>query len=143
MGYDHHLPMMKGLMTVLRRQQRAVSRVVVLAFLLPLLLGLLPQRALSAEEALLRDLATSLCPEDVAGLPIGHQPGDQSDRHGQCVLCVAGTPHAGPLVPSCVSVIATTEDGLFAVPRLDWTARPLRHHTPPDDSPPRGPPLSA
>ena len=130
-------------MTVLRRQQRAVGRVVMFVFLLPLLLGLLPQRALSAEEALLRDLATSLCSENVAGSPVGDQSGGQGDRHGQCALCVAGTPHVGPLVPSCIGVIATSEDGLFAVPELDRTARPPRHLIPPDDSPPRGPPLSA
>ncbi len=117
--------------------RRWLARTVILAFMLPALVGLLPQPAVSAAVALERDILTSVCGQSGSSQP------DQ-DRHGasheHCVLC--GNP-----CPSCAPSLAAATPAFTARPRLsaapcaataDAAAAPLQALL--DDSPPRGPP---
>lgn len=117
--------------------RRWFAQAVVLAFVLPAIIGLLPQPALSAAAALDRDLLASFCGQDVPQ----QQGGSQHDRgHDHCVLC--GNP-----CPSCSPSLDGASPAFTARPRpsgfpqaaaADSVARPLQALL--DSSPPRGPP---
>lgn len=66
--------------------RRAMARLLVIALLLPTLLGLLPALPLSAEAALAQAAMQSLCTEAGPKNP-GHPPAGH-DQH--CILCSAG-----------------------------------------------------
>jgi len=127
-----------GIVTRLRALRRWFAQAVALALLLPALIGLLPQPALSAASALERDLLLSVCGQD---LP---QPGggQHQTSHDHCVLC-------GNHCPGCSPSLATAAPAFTAVPRrsatpeasaADAIAPPLQALL--DASPPRGPPAS-
>jgi len=110
---------------------------VALAMLLPALVGLLPQPALSASAALDRDLLISVCGQDMPQLPDG---GQHQSGHDHCLLC-------GNHCPSCSPSLASAGPAFTVVPR--HAGRPqvaaARAIAPPlqallDASPPRGPP---
>jgi hypothetical protein len=128
-----------GLLGSLRARRRVAVHAVVLALVLPLLLGLAPPRAVAGEAALARDIAASFCGSSVPGeLPDGgtaDHPG-----HGACILCA-----------SCAVPAASTPGeavaALLAPPRPAGGFRPMpAAGIPPplrallDASPPRGPP---
>lgn len=131
----------KGWLALMGKLRGITSRALILSFMLPLLLGVLPARALSAEDALLLDLAGSYCSTGANGSPSDAGDG-VADRRGICVLCITGTPSTSRLSPASVGVISKTEHCLFAVPQLDRTARLPVHSIPAHDGPPRGPPSS-
>jgi hypothetical protein len=109
---------------------------VALALLLPALIGLLPQPALSAASAFERDLLLSVCGEDAP-----QQGGGQhQSTHDHCVLC--GSQCSG-FSPS----LANAEPAFTAAPRrsLEPAVTVAATLAPPlqallDASPPRGPP---
>jgi hypothetical protein len=124
-----------GLLTGLRRS-RAVAGWLVALLLLPVVLGILPPAEVSAEEALARDLALSVC------TPIGAQDhGSSPPSHDQqCVLCTTGCAFASPIVVGGAGVelvLATLARSLALLAVAD--ALP---HSPywRDGAPPRGPP---
>lgn len=119
--------------------RRWFAHAVVLALVLPVLIGLLPQPALSAASALERDLLLSVCGED---LPQQGSGGHQS-THDHCVLC-------GNHCPSCSPSLASAAPAYLSVPRrADRPRAAAATDIPPplqallDASPPRGPPASA
>lgn len=125
-----------GLVTRLRGLRRWVAQAVALALLLPALIGLLPQPALSAASAFERDLLLSFCGEN------GPQQGggQHQSTHDHCVLCGS---HCSSLSPS----LANAEPAFTAAPRRSdepavtvaaTLAPPLQALL--DASPPRGPP---
>jgi hypothetical protein len=116
--------------------RRWLAQAVALALLLPALIGLLPQPALSAASAFERDLMLSVCGEDASQQGGGHHP----STHEHCVLCAS---HCSSLSPS----LANAAPAFTAAPRRSAepmvTAAPAL--APPlqallDASPPRGPP---
>ena len=117
--------------------RRRLVQAVALVLVLPALLALVPQPALSAAEALDRDLMASVCGQQVPGQ--GDQ-GQQHQLHDHCVLC--SSPGA-----SSTPSLATAEPAFAARPRLAAVPQPATARTiaPPlqallDSSPPRGPP---
>ena len=114
---------------------------VALALLLPAIIGLFPQPALSASAALERDLLVSVCGRDIP------QQQDEGSRHSagheHCVLCSAHDPACGPSlaeaapaflpVPPQPRVPSRVRDGAIAPPLQALL----------DASPPRGPPVLA
>ena len=130
--------MRKGIVTRLRGLRRWVIQAVALAFVLPALLGLLPQPALSASAALDRDLMMSVCGQDGPAQPDGG-PQHQT-THDHCVLC-------GTNCPSCSPSLASPAPAFAVTPRhapipepaaIAAIASPLQALL--DASPPRGPP---
>jgi hypothetical protein len=127
-----------GLLGSLRARRRVAIHAVVLALVLPLLLGLAPMRAAAGEAALARDIAASLCGPSVPG---GLPDGTEDHRgHGACILCASC---AVPAVSPPGEAIAA----LLAPPRPAGGFRPMpAAGVPPplrallDASPPRGPP---
>lgn len=119
--------------------RRWFAHAVAVALVLPVLIGLLPQPALSAASALERDLLLSICGEDLPQPGSGgHQP-----THDHCVLC-------GNHCPSCSPSLASAAPAFLAVPRRSHLplAAAAAVIPPPlqallDASPPRGPPASA
>ncbi|MBL8907872.1 MAG: hypothetical protein JNM20_14465, partial [Rhizobiales bacterium] len=86
--------MKPGLVMGLRRR-RALARWLAALLLLPVVLGVIPAAPLSAEQALLRDLALSICTpngaQDQGRAPASH---DQ-----QCVLCTVGCVTCASMAP--------------------------------------------
>jgi hypothetical protein len=130
--------MLKGWLSGFGRHRRWIVQAVMLSLVLPVLIGLLPQPALSAAAALERDLALSLCNPYGGDDPAesGHRPA----AHDTCILCTACAAVTGP-------ALANATPGLDVRPRL---AHPMRRAVPAflppaaafllDGSPPRGPP---
>lgn len=119
--------------------RRWLAHAVALALVLPVLIGLLPQPALSAAAALERDLLFSVCGQD------GPQQGSSGHQstHDHCVLC---SNHC----PSCSPSLASAAPAFTAVPRHSALSEAAAAAAIPpplqaliDASPPRGPPLSA
>lgn len=121
----------------LRTARRWLGSAVVLALVLPVLIALLPQPALSASAALDRDILLSVCgpngPEQGSGAP-------HSSAHDHCILCSSGC-------PVCSPALSTASAAFAAAPRL--AARPALPQAPSlappllallHASPPRGPP---
>lgn len=124
----------------LRLVRHWVARSLVAALLFPLLLGLLPQPALSAAAALERDLAWSIC-DPGAGVPGEHRERDQ--RHdAQCILCATGCPVGAPALAAAQTSAplhrAAAQSSVLQ-PSSDRRSilRVLR-----DGNPTRGPPLA-
>ena len=125
-----------GLVTRLRGLRRWVAQAVALALLLPALIGLLPQPALSAASTFERDLLLSVCGENEPQQSGGHH----QSSHDHCVLCGS---NCSSLSPS----LANAEPAFTAAPRRSdeptvtvaaTLAPPLQARL--DASPPRGPP---
>ena len=117
--------------------RRWFAHAVMLAFVLPALIGVLPQPALSASAALERDLLMSVCGQD---MPQQDQGGQHQTSHDHCVLC-------GNHCPSCSPTLAGATPAFAAVPRHAAIPEPaaVTAVAPPlqallDASPPRGPP---
>ena len=117
--------------------RRWFAQAVVLAFMLPAVLGLLPQPALSASTALERDILISVCGQNGSGQ-------QDRDRHGasheHCVLCGNPCPICSPSLTAATPAFGA-RPGLAGVPRAataDTVPAPLRALL--DASPPRGPP---
>lgn len=133
--------MAKSVLERLRQQRRSIIHWVIAALVLPVLLGLLPQPALSEAAALERDLASFTCSLDPAGAA-DRENGSRHSQHDQCILCASGCPVCAPVllggVPSA------------ALPRLKQAhlQQPADHITAilrgvlRQGSPPRAPPLS-
>lgn len=126
-----------GVITRLRKMRRCFAQAVALAFVLPALIGLLPQPALSATAALDRDLAISVCGRD---LPQQQEGGHAHAGHDHCVLCGNHCPSCSPSLASAAPAFAAAPRGSFlrATTAPDVIAAPLLALL--DGSPPRGPP---
>lgn len=119
--------------------RRWFAQAVALVLLLPMLIGLMPQPALSAAAALERDVLLSVCGSDQS-----QQPGSEHHAtHDHCVLC-------GNHGPSFTPTLASAAPAFTAVPRQSSSfeaiaagAIPLLLQALLDASPPRGPPASA
>lgn len=113
-----------------------VALALILALFLPLLLGIIPQPALSAEAQLDWDIAASLCE------PQGEGQGsrDQHAGHEQCcILCPAGASAAVTLKEFPPTVFGPEATSSWAMNPV----KPLFHARRPElmDIIPRGPPL--
>jgi hypothetical protein len=130
--------MARGLFISLNRKRRGIVSWMIAALILPVLIGLVPQPALSAAQALDRAIADSLCGTQA--------PASQQDRHQDhiqhCILCSSGT---------LCCTMALPAGGAAAAPHPDHSGRPLLSEgsTLPsafalhrDGSPPTGPPSS-
>ena len=120
--------------------RRWFAQAVVFALVLPVLIGLLPQPALSATAALERDLVASVCGQDVPRLPDGGP--QHQERHDHCVLC-------GNQCSSTSPSLAAASPAFSSMPRrlvIPAPAAALKLAAPLqallDASPPRGPPVS-
>ena len=120
--------------------RRWLVQAVALALLLPALIGLVPQPALSAAAALDRDLMLSVCGQDMPKLPDG---GQQHAGHDHCVLC-------GTQCASCSPSLAGATPAYAPAPRRPSVpeAAVASIMAPPLQallvaSPPRGPPAAA
>ncbi len=129
--------MKPGLVMILRRRH-ALARWLVALLLLPIVLGVIPAAPLSAEQALARDLALSIC------TPNGAQDQGRSPAsHGQqCVLCTVGCVTCAPAAPgsAAVTLVPRPSSGFFRLAASTATEPhwSLRR----EGSPPRGPPTS-
>lgn len=117
-------------------KRRGIISWMIAALLLPVLLGLLPQPAVSAETALDRAIAESLCG--------GTGPVRQQDRHGDehqhCILFHAGTLHCLAGLPAGAGLtVPHPQDERLSLTILRKSA--FAHHAlHRDGSPPTGPP---
>lgn len=114
--------MKTGWLSKFDQHRRALARLLAAMLLLPVLLGVLPAPALSAEDSLTRDLAISLC------APGGQDKSGQAPLHGHgqdCLLCQAGCSMAPAAdVPEGVSDAAWRGNaGHRPVPRLAMDER--------------------
>lgn len=125
-----------GIVTRLRGLRRWVAQAVGLALLLPALIGLLPQPALSAASAFERDLLLSVCGEDAP-----QQGGGQhQSTHDHCVLCSSHCSSTSPTLANAAPAF-TSEPRRSDKPAMAVAATlapPLQALL--DASPPRGPP---
>ncbi|MEI7600523.1 MAG: hypothetical protein WCJ41_14530 [Aestuariivirga sp.] len=120
--------------------RRWFAQAVMLAFVLPAIIGLLPQPALSASTALDQDILMSVCGQDLPGQPDGGQ--QHQATHDHCMLC-------GNHGQSCCPTLGASAPAFAATPRhvgIPQTATPEALASPLqallDASPPRGPPAS-
>jgi hypothetical protein len=129
--------MRHGVLASLRKMRRCLAQAVMLAIVLPALIGLLPQPALSASSALERDLMLSVCGQDVPQQPGG---APQHQAHEHCVLCASPCHSFGPsLAAAAPAFAAPPRDAEIAVAdQRAVIASPLQALI--DASPPRGPP---
>lgn len=118
--------------------RRWFAQAVMLAFVLPAVIGLLPQPALSASTALDRDIMMSVCGQDMPGQPGGDQ--QHQATHDHCMLC-------GNHCQSCCPTLGASAPAFAATPRhagIPQAATPEALASPLqallDASPPRGPP---
>ncbi|MEO6607385.1 MAG: DUF2946 family protein [Aestuariivirga sp.] len=83
---------MRSLLPMFRLRARVPAVVLLMAILAPLFLGLLPTPAVSAEQQLLADIASSYCAQNGEH----QQPGDhnQSTEHHECCILCASSVHA-------------------------------------------------
>ena len=122
----------------LRRHRCVVIAWVAMSLMMPLVLGLLPQPALSAVQSLDRDIALSICSQ----LDGQQRDGGQHDQatHDCCILCSTNCPVCGPslakamvaydAIPAYWGTTFYDDFGDLLPPRLVLL----------DGSPPRGPP---
>jgi hypothetical protein len=133
--------MNRGLLATLRDLRCRVAAVVLFALLLPLAAALLPQQALSAEQAFARDLAASVC-SDTGIAHAGGQPAAPV-HHEACILC------AGCAAASSPALAAASEAYAVRMGSASPSHRPATPGLPPllaallDATPPRGPPAPA
>lgn len=131
--------MHRGWLSRLKLIRHVTARVMAVAMLLPALLSLLPQPALSAAALLQQDLARAICSETgtQSSVPQGHAG---HEPNASCILCGAcASAGAGGLsaAPGYVSVAPPVRGS-----GLRLTAQLRRQHLPAPSggSPPRGPP---
>ncbi len=130
--------MRNGVLLKLRGMRRWFAQAVMLAFVVPVLINLLPQPALSASAALDRDVMLSVCGQDMQQQQGGHQQHPTS--HDHCVLCGSQCPLCSPSLASPAPAFATRPQpaGIPQSAAADALAAPLQSLL--DASPPRGPP---
>lgn len=129
--------MRNGVLAKLRIMRRWFAQAVVLAFVLPAIVGALPQPALSASAALDRDLLASFCGQD---MPQKQGGGQHQQSHDHCVLCGNHCPSCSPSLDAA-SPAFTARPHHAGIPEpatAESIARPLQALL--DASPPRGPP---
>lgn len=130
--------MRRGVIAGLRDMRRWLAQAVALVLILPALLAILPQPALSAAAALDHDLMTSVCGQDGAqqqeGGPRRHT------AHDHCVLCGSNCPSCSPSLATAAAAFAPRPRGSLApaASAAPAIAPPLQALL--DASPPRGPP---
>jgi hypothetical protein len=118
--------------------RRGLVSVLVLALLLPVLIGLLPIPALSATAALERDIAVSLC--DPLGEPLQQGSPQHQAGHDHCILCGTSCPCCSPgISPASAAFASRPASSAIPLPQLG-SAVMLRLLALLDVSPPRGPP---
>lgn len=119
--------------------RRWLAHAVAVALVLPVLVGLLPQPAVSAATALERDLLLSVCGQDMSQ----QGGGEHHSGHDHCVLCASHCPSCSPSLASAVPAFtaAPRRSSLSAVTAAAAIPPPLQALL--DASPPRGPPASA
>lgn len=128
--------MNRGSLLRLQTWRRAIARTLVVALILPALLGLVPKLPLSADQALAQAIMDSVC--DATGQKAPHHAPPQHDQ--SCVLCAisCASAHASDLPRSFVVASWLT---LNAQPiDLDSTARALQTKPWRSVIVPRGPP---
>lgn len=129
--------MRRGLLATLRITRRWFAHVVMLALVLPVLIALLPQPALSASAALDRDVLLSVCGQS------GPQQGGGARHqgvHDHCILCNSGCSTCSPAL-TAASPAFTAASRIAALPPAPEALSlppPLQARL--DGSPPRGPP---
>ena len=123
---------------VMRLRRRAIARWLLALLLLPVVLGLMPAAQVSAEQALARDLALSICSPNGAQNP----QKSPASHDQQCVLCTVGCITCAPASPG--SATATMNPAPAADPVVLTASIVSRPHWTlwRDGAPPRGPPLS-
>ena len=129
--------MRKGILASLRNMRRWVIQAVALAFVLPALIGLLPEPALSAAAALDRDIMASVCGQQMPQ----HQDGSPLHAgHEHCVLCASHGAASSPSLADAAPAFAPAprRAGVIAAATPRSMAPPLQALL--DASPPRGPP---
>lgn len=131
--------MHRGLIAWLRSCRRSIAQTLVLALLVPLLLGLLPQPGLSAGQALARDIAASIC--DPSGEQRGeHQP---QGHHDSCILCTSGQCASTPSLAAASAAFTAFPQEAGPLPPAARIGIPALLEALIDGSPPRGPPRAA
>lgn len=130
--------MRNGCLVPLRSLRRWFVHAVALALLLPALIGLLPQPAISASAALERDVLMSVCGQDAPQQQdegSGHPSG-----HDHCVLCASHGQASSPSLASATPAFMPVplRGGIAVSVRPGAIAPPLQALL--DASPPRGPP---
>jgi hypothetical protein len=128
--------MRKGVLAKLRIMRRWFAQAVVLAFVLPAVIGLLPQPALSASSSLERDLLASVCGQDSPQ----KQGGGQHEGHDHCVLCGNQCPSVSPSLDSATPAFSPRprHSAIPEASTAETIALPLQALL--DSRPPRGPP---
>jgi hypothetical protein len=132
--------MHRGCLGFLRIRRRVTIHAVVLALVLPLVLGLLPQLAMAADNSLDRDVAASICgPSNPGGPADGtiHHSG-----HGDCILC-ASCAATGVVPAGSTAAFGAEPRRVEAVPAVPPAGLPQPLRALLDASPPRGPPAAA
>jgi hypothetical protein len=126
---------MRGWIERRRLAQGVIAHLLVLAFLLPAFVGLVPKPALTAEQAFAAALAASRCTTDNGGHP---SPAAPVEHDQSCVLCQTHCP-AVPAGLDPVSKVAPRQRDADLIP---WPAstRPHPAHWRLEGVP-RGPPV--
>ena len=131
--------MSRGWLHELRAKRRAIARGLAVALLLPTLLALLPPLTVSAAAALERDLAQSVCGQD---MPEQRGGPAQHTGHDHCILAGASCPLCAPSHTAAAPAFETAPIRVAAVPPFSGDMLPpLRPILLRSASPPRGPPL--
>jgi hypothetical protein len=124
---------------VMRRQRASFAVATLYVLLLPILLGILPKPAPTAEFRVLRDLATAqIC----AMSGSGSVPGQPAPHRPDCILCSTACPYAGgsaappPAVaafePFFVQLtLAAPPAKVFALPALGLFTSDIQSRGPP------------
>ena len=121
----------------MREKRRWIIQAVVFALVLPALMALVPQQALSASASLDRDILLSVCGKDG---PQQDGGGAHTSPHEHCILCSSSCPSCSPALGAVAAAFASIPRAL-TVPRraqAQSLAPPLQALL--DASPPRGPP---
>lgn len=129
----------QGILEILRRGRASWSVATLYLLLLPILLGILPKPAPSAEFLLLRDLAAS----EICTMPgSAKAPGQPVQHRPECILCSTACPLAGsmpaplptdslaePFFRRFAPVIAQPKD--FALPAFRLHSSDIQSRGPP------------
>jgi hypothetical protein len=120
---------------VIVRIRSVVAALMMFAFILPSLVQALPSPSLTPEQALLKDITTSICSK-----ANGNEKRDQDDRSCQhCILCAAPSFGLARLDGGPPTVLAINNSSVADAETL-WFA-PNSHPHARETGPPRGPPL--
>ena len=131
--------MYRGWISRLKRIRHVTAQVVAVAMVLPALLSLLPQPALSAAALLEQDLARAICSETGphSSAPQG-QPGHE--RSTSCILCGVCASAGGGGLSSGPESVSDASPVLGSGVRITAQLRLQHLPAPSGGSPPRGPP---